>query len=80
MDFMLAPEGIALLSILFRYVSQAFSLPGIVSFLVIGMIAGPDGFTLIADESLIETFGGIRIMLVLFTIGLEIWFENLLKS
>ena len=80
MDFMLAPEGTALLSILFLYVSQAFSQPGIVSFLVIGMIAGPDGFALIADESWIETFGDFRIMFVLFTIGLEIWFENLLKS
>ena len=80
MDFMLALAGILLLAILFLFISQAFKLPSIVSFLVIGMLAGPYGFGLITDESSIETVGEIGIMLLLFTIGLEFSFDKLLKS
>jgi CPA2 family monovalent cation:H+ antiporter-2 len=80
MDFMLALAGIAIISILFLYASQTFRLPSIVSFLVIGMLAGPYGFALIENESSIETFGEIGIMLLLFTIGLEFSFDKLLRS
>jgi CPA2 family monovalent cation:H+ antiporter-2 len=64
MDFMLVLEGIA---ILFLYNSQVFRIPSIVSFLVIGMLAGPYGFALITDESSIETVGEIGIMLLFCT-------------
>ena len=80
MDFMPALAGIAILAILFLYISQALRLPSIVSFLVIGMLAGPYGFGLISDESSIETVGEIGIMLLLFTIGLEFSFDKLLRS
>jgi CPA2 family monovalent cation:H+ antiporter-2 len=80
MDFMPALAGIAILAILFLYISQAFRLPSIVSFLVIGMLAGPYGFGLISDESSIETVGEIGIMLLLFTIGLEFSFDKLIRS
>jgi monovalent cation:H+ antiporter-2, CPA2 family len=80
MDFMLALAGIAVISILFLYISQVFRLPSIVSFLVIGMLAGPYGFALIESVDSIETFGEIGIMLLLFTIGLEFSFDKLLKS
>lgn len=80
MDFMLAFAGILLLAILFLYISQVFKIPSIVSFLVIGMLAGPYGLGLITDESSIESVGEIGIMLLLFTIGLEFSFDKLLKS
>lgn len=80
MDIMLGLVGIAVISIIFLYVSQAFRIPSIVAFLVIGMLAGPYGFALIINESLIETFGDIGIMLLLFTIGLEFSFDKLLQS
>ncbi|HSQ93002.1 MAG TPA: cation:proton antiporter, partial [Methanoregula sp.] len=67
MDFMLALAGIAILAILFLYFSQAFGMPSIVSFLVIGMLAGPYGLGLITDEASVETVGEIGIMLLLFT-------------
>ena len=60
MDFMPALAGIAILAILFLYISHALRLPSIVSFLVIGMLAGPYGFGLISDESSIETVGEIE--------------------
>ena len=80
MDFMLALVSIAVISILLLYVGQLFRLPSIVSFLIIGMLAGPYAFGIITDQTLIETFGEIGIILLLFTIGLEFSFEKLLKS
>jgi monovalent cation:H+ antiporter-2, CPA2 family len=80
MDFMLALVCIALISIFLLYVGQQFGLPSIVGFLVIGMLAGPYGLGIITDQTSIETFGEIGIMLLLFTIGLEFSFEKLLKS
>ena len=80
MDFMPALVGVALISIFLLYVGQRFRLPSIVSFLIIGMLAGPYGFGVITDQTSIETFGEIGIILLLFTIGLEFSFEKLLKS
>lgn len=80
MDFMLALVGIVVLSMAFLYISRLFKIPSIVSFLLIGMLAGPYGFGLITNESLIANFGEIGIMLLLFTIGLEFSFNKLLRS
>jgi CPA2 family monovalent cation:H+ antiporter-2 len=80
MDFMLALVSIVTLSIVLLYICQLFRIPSIVSFLIIGMLAGPYGFALITDQSLIDTFGEVGIILLLFTIGLEFSFEKLLKS
>ncbi|MGB7787980.1 cation:proton antiporter [Methanoregula sp.] len=80
MDFMLALVSIVTLSIVLLYICQLFRIPSIVSFLVIGMLAGPYGFAIIADQSLIDTFGEVGIILLLFTIGLEFSFEKLLRS
>lgn len=80
MDFMLALVSIALISIFLLSVGQQFRLPSIVSFLIIGMLAGPYGFAIITDQASIETFGEIGIILLLFTIGLEFSFEKLFRS
>jgi monovalent cation:H+ antiporter-2, CPA2 family len=80
MEFMLALTGIILISMLFLYASQVFRIPSIVSYLLIGMLAGPYGLGLITDEASIGTFGEIGIMLLLFTIGLEFSFDKLLRS
>ncbi len=80
MDFMLALVGIGILSIILLYVGAQYRLPSIVSFLIIGMFAGPYGLAIITDQSMIETMGEIGIMLLLFTIGLEFSFDKLLKS
>ncbi len=80
MDVMLALAGIIILAIIFLYISQILRIPGIVSFLIIGMLAGPYGFALIGSEESIELFAEIGIMLLLFTIGLEFSFDRLLKS
>jgi monovalent cation:H+ antiporter-2, CPA2 family len=80
MDLMLAAVIIISLSIVLLYIGNHLRLPSIVSFLVIGMLLGPFGFGIITDQSAIETFGQIGIVLLLFTIGLEFSFEKLLHS
>ncbi len=51
MDIMLAIAGIVTLSLAFLYIGQYFKIPGIVSFLVIGRLAGPYGFAIITDQT-----------------------------
>ena len=80
MDFTLGLVSIAIIAIFLLYVGQQFRLPSIVSFLILGMLAGPYGLGIITDQATIETVGEIGIILLLFTIGLEFSFEKLLKS
>ncbi len=80
MDILLAAICVIILSIILLYFGHRFGLPSIVSFLVIGMVAGPFGLGLIRDQSLISTIGEIGIILLLFTIGLEFSFQSFLRS
>ena len=83
MDLMPAIVIIIFLSIALLFIGNHFRVPSIVSFLVIGMLVGPFGpfgLGIITDQSAIETFGQIGIVLLLFTIGLEFSFEKLLHS
>jgi CPA2 family monovalent cation:H+ antiporter-2 len=54
-------------------------VPSIVGFLIAGMIIGPYGFKFITDSSEIKVMAEIGIMLLLFTIGLEVSFTKLLQ-
>jgi len=80
MDILTASVSIIILSIALLYVGQRFRIPSIVSFLLIGMLVGPFGFALITNQSAIDTFGEIGIVLLLFTIGLEFSFQKLVKT
>ena len=80
MDFMMGLVSVALIAIVLLYVGQQFGLPSIVSYLILGMLAGPYVFGIVTDQKSIETVGEIGIILLLFTIGLEFSFEKLLQS
>ncbi len=80
MDILTASVSIITLSIALLYFGQRFRIPSIVSFLIIGMLVGPYGFGLITNETAIDTFGNIGIILLLFTIGLEFSFQKLLRT
>jgi len=77
LDFILAVSVLILLSLVFLFIGQKFRVPSVVSFLALGMIAGPFGLAIVRDQSLIDTFGEIGIILLLFTIGLELSFEEI---
>jgi CPA2 family monovalent cation:H+ antiporter-2 len=80
MDAILALAIIVILATAFLYLGQSLKIPGIVIFLLIGMLTGPYGFGIITSVASIETFAEVGIILLLFTIGLEFSFERLLKS
>ncbi|MCQ8893533.1 MAG: cation:proton antiporter [Methanolinea sp.] len=79
MEFIPAVSLLILISLVFLFIGQKFRLPSVVSFLVIGMLVGPFGLAIIVDQALISTFGEIGIILLLFTIGLELSFEDIAR-
>ncbi|MBT8383780.1 MAG: hypothetical protein HKP17_04140 [Ignavibacteriaceae bacterium] len=54
-------------------------MPSIVGFLIAGMIIGPFGFKLITGIEEIEIMAEVGIILLLFTIGLEVSLKELIK-
>ncbi|MDH7509973.1 MAG: cation:proton antiporter [Methanolinea sp.] len=79
MEFIPAVSLLILISLVFLFIAQKFRLPSVVSFLVIGMLVGPFGLAIIRDQELISSFGEIGIILLLFTIGLELSFEDIAR-
>ncbi|HQE86524.1 MAG TPA: cation:proton antiporter, partial [Methanolinea sp.] len=79
MEFIPAVSVLILISIVFIFIAQKFRLPSVVSFLVIGMLVGPFGLAIISDQEVISSFGEIGIILLLFTIGLELSFEDIAR-
>jgi len=61
-------------------VCHRIRLPTIVGFLLTGVLAGPHGFGLIEGIEEVEHLAEIGIVLLLFTIGLEMSLSTLLKS
>ena len=52
----------------------------LVGFLVTGILAGPNGLSLIPDRSSVEILAEIGVMLLLFSLGLEFSLKKLLQS
>jgi monovalent cation:H+ antiporter-2, CPA2 family len=61
------------------FLFKKLNIPSIVGFLFAGIIIGPFGFQLIADTKDIEVMAEIGVMLLLFSIGLEVSITNLIK-
>lgn len=80
MDIVVGLVIIVLLATFVLFLGQRFRVPSIVCFLLIGMLAGPYGLSVLGDQSTIETIGEIGVILLLFTIGLEFSFEKLLGA
>jgi monovalent cation:H+ antiporter-2, CPA2 family len=70
---------ILLVSIPIVFFFNRIRIPSIVGFLIAGMIIGPSGFKLIADIQTIEMLATFGVVLLLFTIGLELSIERLLQ-
>ncbi|MEN6609347.1 MAG: cation:proton antiporter, partial [Methanoregulaceae archaeon] len=80
MDIVVGLVIIVLLSIVVLLLGQRFHVPSIVCFLIIGMVVGPYGLSVLSEQSTIETIGEIGVILLLFTIGLEFSFEKLIGA
>jgi len=70
---------ILLVSIPIIFLFNKIHVPSIIGFLIAGMIIGPYGFKFITDTSEIKVMAEIGIMLLLFTIGLEVSFSRLMQ-
>ncbi len=66
--------SIGVLLILYR-----LKVPLIVGFLITGVLAGPSGFGLVTAGEEVDLLAEIGIVLLLFTIGVELSLKNLLK-
>ncbi len=70
---------ILLVSVPIIYLFQKIKIPSIVGFLVAGVIIGPFGFKLISNTEEVQVMAEIGVILLLFTIGLEVSFTKLMK-
>lgn len=66
------------LSILVILVCNFLKIPSIVGFLITGVISGPHGLGLVSDLHQVEMLAEIGVILLLFTIGIEFSFKNLM--
>jgi CPA2 family monovalent cation:H+ antiporter-2 len=59
------------------FILHKFRIPSIVGFLIAGVFLGPHGFAFVRDVGEVELLAEIGVILLLFTIGLEISLKNL---
>lgn len=67
------------LSIVILLLCNRLGIPNIVGFLLTGVLSGPHGLGLIYKLSEVETLANIGIILLLFTVGMEVSIKRLLE-
>lgn len=67
-------------SIAALFVCSRLKIPGIVGYLFAGLLIGPSGLRLVTDTEMIGRYAELGVILLLFTIGLEISFRELLTA
>jgi CPA2 family monovalent cation:H+ antiporter-2 len=67
------------LSVVVLYICHRLKIPTIVGFLISGLLAGPHGLGLIGAVKEVETLAEVGVVLLLFTIGIELSFAKLLE-
>lgn len=80
-DFIIIRDIVIILasSIPIIYIFKKFNIPTIIGFLIAGIIIGPFGFSLIQKVDEVEIMAEIGVILLLFTIGLEVSFTQLAR-
>lgn len=58
-------------AVLVLFASRPLKLPGVIGFLITGMLIGPSGLNFITDRAQIEVFAELGVVMLLFFIGLE---------
>ncbi len=70
---------IFVLSVLVLFIFHKIKAPTVVGFLVTGILAGPQGLRLIHATDQVGVLAEIGVILLLFTVGLEVSLKELLK-
>jgi len=60
-------------------IGNKFRIPGIVGYILTGILIGPYGFGLISDAEIVDVLAEIGIIFLLFTIGMQFSFRKLLE-
>ncbi|MFP4471038.1 MAG: cation:proton antiporter, partial [Bacteroidales bacterium] len=81
MEFDLLKDILIIFSIAIAvvFVCQRLKIPAILGYLLTGVLAGPNGFSLISGVHEVEVLAEIGVILLLFTIGIEFSLKNLVK-
>ncbi len=81
MEIPLLPEFVIIfgLSIAVLFICHKARIPPIVGFLITGVLAGPTGFGLVQAVHQVEILAEIGVVLLLFTIGLELSLGELVR-
>lgn len=67
------------LSIVALYICHKLKIPGIIGFLLTGVLAGSHGLGLISADEQVEVLAEIGVILLLFAIGIEFSLRSLIK-
>jgi CPA2 family monovalent cation:H+ antiporter-2 len=67
------------LSVAVLFLFHRIRAPTIVGFLLTGILAGPQGFGLISASEQVAVLAEIGVVLLLFTVGIEVSLKDLLK-
>ena len=70
---------ILVVSVPIIFIFKKINIPSVVGFLIAGIIIGPYGLKLISESNQIEVMAEIGVLLLLFSIGLEISLKQLIE-
>ena len=56
-------------AVVVTYVSHRLRIPAVVGFLLTGLLIGPSALSLVAEQSQVDLFAEIGVVILLFTIG-----------
>ena len=77
LEFLLPLALVYLAALLAAYALVRLRQPPIVGFLIAGILLGPHGFGLVRDVHVVEVLAEVGVVLLLFTVGLELSLPNL---
>ncbi len=70
--------SIAFAALLIGFILRKFHQPHVVSYIIVGIILGPAGMSLIDNPDTVSSFGSLGVVMLLFFIGMEVSPEKLL--
>ncbi len=67
-------------ALLFAFVLRSLRIPAAVAYIITGIIAGPSGFGLISDRTLLTHMGELGVIMLLFFVGMEVSLPRLIAG
>lgn len=71
---------LSLIIIFVGFVLHLLKQPSVITYIIVGVLVGPNVLGIINDESLISSLGSLGLVLLLFFIGMEIHLKDLISN